>query len=181
MPLLSENDEELMRRVVHLRDQHAFRVLVDRHKAFGLTLSQKILRDELLAEEALQDAFLRVWRSSHTFNFTSRFRTWFYRILHNVSLTKLKQQGAEQTTEIEEIHATVETTPDLDTSTLILTSIEKLPVAARTVITLFYLQELSIEEISEVCEMPVGTVKTHLFRGREKLRNDVALKEHYYG
>lgn len=182
MHLLPESDEELMRRVVLSKDQHAFRAIVERHKAFGMTLAVRILNDEHLAEEALQDAFLRVWRSAHTFTFSSAFKTWFYRILHNVALSKLKKEKNDDLP-LETLGDSPANTPhaDLDMSSLIVGSIDKLPIMTKTVITLFYLQELSIEEISEICEIPQGTVKTHLFRGREKLRKDVSLKEHYYG
>ena len=178
----TENDEQLMRRVIDLRDQHAFRALADRHKSMGMTLAVRILKDEQLAEEALQDAFLRVWRSSHTFTFTASFKTWFYRILYNAALTKRKRELVHQEqAELTEDVAIMEgdsAGSRAETTEVVLKSITRLPETQRTVLTLYYLQELSIEEIMEVTGMPNGTIKTHLFRGREKLRNDVTLK-HY--
>jgi RNA polymerase sigma factor (sigma-70 family) len=173
----------MMRRVIAVRDQHAFRHLVDRYKAMGMTLAVRVLSDEMLAEEALQDAFLRVWRSAHTFTFNASFKTWFYRILYNAALTKRKSERVtEQSVALDEQsgihHATGFDTAisSRETTQIVLESIERLPQAQRTVLTLYYLQELSIEEIAEVTSMPSGTIKTHLFRGRNSLRNDVSLK-----
>ncbi len=181
MALQTETDEDLMRRVITVRDQHAFRGLVDRHKAMGMTLALRVLSDEMLAEEALQDAFLRVWRSAHTFTFNSSFKTWFYRILYNAALTKRKTESkTDDHVELDE-HAAIgedTITSSKETTQVILQSIERLPQAQQTVLTLYYLQELSLEEIGEVTGMPNGTIKTHLFRGREKLRNDVSLREY---
>lgn len=177
----SETDEQLMRRVIDAKDQHAFRGLVDRHKAMGMTLALRVLNDEMLAEEALQDAFLRVWRSAHTFTFNASFKTWFYRILYNAALTKRKSESrSDEHVKIDEHAAIGEDTSvgSKESSEVILQSIKRLPVAQRTVLTLYYLQELSLEEIGEVTGMPNGTIKTHLFRGREKLRNDVRLREY---
>jgi RNA polymerase sigma factor (sigma-70 family) len=169
MALQPETDEDLMRRVISLRDQHAFRGLVDRHKGMGMTLAVRVLSDEMLAEEALQDAFLRVWRSSHTFTFNSSFKTWFYRILYNTALTKRKSESKPQDHVDLDEHAAIGEDTQLGTaerSEVILRSIEQLPESQRTVLTLYYLQELSLEEIGEVTGMPNGTIKTHLFRGR---------------
>jgi RNA polymerase sigma factor (sigma-70 family) len=176
----TETDEQLMGRVIDLRDQHAFGALVDRHKAMGMTLAVRILTNHSLAEEALQDAFLRVWRSSHTFTFTASFKTWFYRILYNAALTKRKRElvHQEQTELTDDAAIVEESSTKAETTEVVLKSITRLPETQRTVLTLHYLQELSIEEIMEVTGMPNGTIKTHLFRGREKLRNDVTLK-HY--
>jgi RNA polymerase sigma factor (sigma-70 family) len=147
----------------------------------GMTLALRVLSDEMLAEEALQDAFLRVWRSAHTFTFNSSFKTWFYRVLYNAALTKRKTESkSDEHVELDEHAAVGEDTTlgSKESSQLILESIERLPESQRTVLTLYYLQELSIEEIGEITGMPSGTIKTHLFRGREKLRNDVSLREY---
>jgi RNA polymerase sigma-70 factor (ECF subfamily) len=180
MALQTETDEELMRRVID-RDQHAFRRLVDRHKAMGMTLAVRVLTNEDLAEEALQDAFMRVWRSSHTFGFNASFKTWFYRILYNAALSKRKSRSANEGHDELDEHSSVgedDVLAKKETSDVILESIARLPESQRTVLTLYYLQEMSLEEIGEVTGLPNGTIKTHLFRGREKLRNDVSLREY---
>lgn len=180
MNLQLETDEALLRRVALAQDQHAFRAIVERHKDFGTTLAVRILKDTRIAEEALQDAFLRVWRSAPSFGFKSRFKTWFYRILYNVCLSKLaKEQTNLETEELEDVeHASSLDDGSKETLEIFESSLMRLPEKCRTVMTLFYLQELSYEEIVEITEMPIGTVKTLLFRGRERLKKDVLLREH---
>ena len=178
-----ETDEQLIERILR-HDQHAMTALVERHKDRAYTLALRILAHEMEAEEALQDAFLRCFKGLASFDKRARFSTWFYRIVYNVCLTrrsKLKNsQEAETTSDLSEIETRA---GDLSSDATLLmeecslsieAAIRRLPDHLRTIVTLFYTQEMSYEEIVLVTGMPLGTVKTHLFRARTALKKMLA-------
>lgn len=140
----------------------------------------RLLGNRQEAEEAVQDAFLKVHLNVREFRGDSTFPTWFYRILYNECISRLRRRRNApllmSTDEHEDIGI-----PDDDASadTRLLTAdlqgiiqaeFEKLAEHYRTALTLFYLQELQYEEIAGVMNVPVGTVKSYLFRGKQILR-----------
>jgi RNA polymerase sigma-70 factor (ECF subfamily) len=165
-----------------------FAVLVDRHKDRALTLAIRMVGNREEAEELVQDSFIRAFRSLAEFRGDARFGTWFYRIVYNICLTKvMRRPGRAAIAEMEgqeedglgEVAAPEEETDalkrleDAEFGTLLRRAIDRLPENQRTAITLFYVQEMTYEEIAEVTGQPMGSVKTHLFRGRETLRRNV--------
>jgi RNA polymerase sigma-70 factor (ECF subfamily) len=144
------------------------------------------------AEEALQDAFLRAYNACGDFRGDAKFSTWFYRILTNVCLTRLgrakqdEEQFSFQEHEDDRFAlpiASEDSLPDeiLEQSefmTLITREVEQMPEHYRMILTLYYINELSYEEMSDVLHIPLGTIKTHLFRGRALLRSTMI--EKYY-
>jgi RNA polymerase sigma factor (sigma-70 family) len=157
-----------------------FSLLVDRHKDRALTLALRLVGDRGEAEELVQDAFLRAFRSLDQFRGDARFGTWLYRILYNLCMTRVSRRkpgpeplegidetrlecapgdaGALERLEQEELHAMLQT------------AIDELPEQYRTVVTLFYVQEMGLDEVAAVLDIPEGTVKTHLFRARARLK-----------
>lgn len=162
-----------------------FAVLVDRHKDRAMTLAVRIVGNREEAEELVQDSFVRAFRSLGEFRGDSRFGTWLYRILYNVCVTNVTRKRKQEAAEITEDNLLSEL-PSPEEETDILTrleedelrrrigdAIETLPENQRTAVTMFYVQEMTYEEIARVTGQPMGTVKTNLFRGREALRRSV--------
>ncbi|MBI5020287.1 MAG: sigma-70 family RNA polymerase sigma factor [Ignavibacteriales bacterium] len=159
-----------------------FTTLVDRHKDRAFTLAVRMLRNREEAEEAAQDAFIRAYNALNRFEGKARFSTWFYRILYNVCLTRIsRRKDISLTTEFNDGMEYSESETMLayngannyelnDTIEFIKKMMDTLPVKYQTILTLFYLQELSHDEIAEVTQMPIGTIKTHLFRARQMLQ-----------
>jgi RNA polymerase sigma-70 factor (ECF subfamily) len=183
--VLIDEDRSVLEEVRGGRPQR-YAVLVDRHKDRALTLAVRILRDRREAEEAVQDAFVRAYRSLDRFRGDARFTTWFTRILYNVCLSRLARrpdpgaadllQGGNPEASMPEDDApsALERMEDEELQAEVRRAVEALPEKFRTVITLFYVQEMKYEEIAMVLEVPVGTVKTHLFRARDLLRRRLA-------
>jgi len=167
--------------------ERRFAVLVDRHKDRALTLAVRIVGNREEAEEVVQDSFLRAFRSLDTFRGDSRFGTWFHRIVYNVCMTRVIRRregdgmaGEGAAEELpEELAAPEEETDllkkleDAELQALLCKAIARLPEKQKTAITLFYVQEMTYEEIAGVIGQPIGSVKTYLFRGREALRRSV--------
>jgi RNA polymerase sigma-70 factor (ECF subfamily) len=164
--------------------KQAYARLIDRHKDRGMTLALRMLRNRQDAEEALQDAFVRAYNGLGRFDGTAKFATWFYRILYNVCLTRLgKRKGEFQAVEFDDEREYGAAGADAgydahDMVEFVKKVMETLPEKYATILSLFYIQELSHEEICEVTQLPLGTVKVHLFRARALLNDRVQQQLH---
>jgi RNA polymerase sigma-70 factor (ECF subfamily) len=167
-------------------NQSDFEILVDRYKNKAFSLLCNMLKDSMEAEEVLQDAFLKAYYGLKTFKQESKFSTWFYRIVYNTALTRLsakKRKIEKEMTSIdEELNLSDDTysvqTEKKELNKLINELIEKLPPNYASVISMFYLEEMSCEEISEVTNRTVSNVKVLLHRSRNALK-DIVLKNNY--
>jgi RNA polymerase sigma-70 factor (ECF subfamily) len=160
-------------------NSHRFGALVDRHKDRALTLAVRLVGNKEEAEELVQDSFIRAYRNLVDFRGDSRFGTWFYRILYNLCMTKVTRKtnvAMVPWIEVPDLGAPEEETDSLreieqrEMQSILREEIRRLPEAFAAAITLFYVQEMTYDEIAAVTGLPLGTVKTNLFRGRQALR-----------
>lgn len=165
--------------------KHLFAQLVERYKDQAMTLAVRLLKNHDDAEEAAQDAFVRAFNALDKFEQKAKFSTWLYRIVYNVCLSRLKKQERQIEFVREEDNAEIENEifpsvipsieyDNLELLGIVKSMIQELPEKYSAILSLFYFQELSYEEIGEVTELPLGTVKTHLFRARTLLLNRLA-------
>ena len=179
---MSDTDREIIQRVLD-GDIRSFGILVDKHKAKAMTLAMRILKNREDAEEALQDAFVRLYHALSSFEWKSSFSTWFYRIvyntcatasgkknrLHPLSIDMEDEDGLKTEIVSDELQPDMKLESD-EFSKIVNEEIEKLPVVYGSTFTLFAIQNLSYEEIIQVTGLPLGTVKARLFRARAMLR-----------
>lgn len=178
-------EHEIIKKILS-GDIRAFSLLVERHQSKAMTLALRMLKNREDAEEALQDAFLRVYRALGTFEGKANFSTWFYRIVYNVCASALEKRGGSllQSLSADDMESAItsntdtpdEILQDNEDTTLIHREIERLPVEYSSVLTLFFVQQLRYDEITHVTGLPLGTVKTRLFRGRMMLREVLSKK-----
>jgi RNA polymerase sigma factor (sigma-70 family) len=166
-------------------DLRSFGQLVDRHKARAMTLAVRMLKSAEEAEEAVQDAFVRAYQSLPAFEGRSSFSTWFYRIVFNVCSTALRKKrpvdlrSLEARTddgfpEPEDQGAGPDTVVESEElKDIISEAIDALPPNYAGIVSLFFLQERSYEEIVDITGLPLGTVKVRLFRARAMLRSEI--------
>jgi len=182
---LHDSDEDIIRKV-RAGDPRAYARLVDTHKNQAFTLAVRLLGGREEAEELVQDAFVRAFNNLGAFRGDARFSTWFYRILYNLCMTRVtRRRGKTEHLEVDDeilldnilvdhdgpsIHEQLE---GAELQEIIAGEIERLPAKFRSVITLFYVQEMSYEEMVDVLGIPAGTVKTNLFRARNLLKKRV--------
>lgn len=178
---MPQSDNEIIERI---RDgaKHYYARLVDRYKDRAYTLAVRMLKNKEDAEEAAQDAFIRAYNALNRFEGKARFGTWFYRILYNVCLTRLGKRKEEfqrldynDNIDYNELESafTASGYNEYETNDMVefvKKTMEELPEKYQTILSLFYFQDLSHEEISEVTQLPIGTIKTHLFRARAILQ-----------
>lgn len=176
----SFSDADLIARVVVHDDRNAFAELVRRHQSTVRASLRKLARgDEGLADDLAQETFLLVYRNLAKFRFDAKFSTWLYRIAYNVFVSdarKMKEVLHEADDDLQpEVpdHAP----PLADTASLRLDlerAMDCLNEAERAVIVQCYYNDLSHDEASQVLGMPLGTVKTHVLKAKEKMKSRMA-------
>lgn len=178
------HEAELVRRA-QAGEADAFGALVLAHQQFVYNLAWRALGDEREAEDAAQEAFVRAWLSLPNFRGQARFRTWLYRIVTNLCCNRLPRLRRELTALAEDVAGEVpdETQSDLSSGVeaaerraVLHRQIDALPESYRVLVMLRFQQELPYEEIASILSLPLGTVKTGLFRARARLR--VALRDY---
>src|SRR5262245_43801103 len=189
------DDVELVERVAR-NDHGAFEVLMRRHNGRLFRVARAILKDSTEAEDALQEAYLEVYRHSGAFRGEAQVGTWLTRIVINQALMRLRRRrrdrvvvpiGERGTTESgfepDEAEAPVadekiESPPAAalrgELRRLLERRIDDLPVAFRTVFVLRDVEDLSVQETAECLAIPSATVRTRLFRARALLREALA-------
>lgn len=157
---------------------NAFSYLVDRHKDKAFNLALRICGNREEAEEIAQDAFIKAFRSLKDFKKKSRFSTWMYRIVYNTAVTIVRgrKQGILSLEEFPAdaidflgFNSTEEDAVEDYRNSLISFALLKISEEERGLITLYYYNELGIEEISEITGISRSNIKVKLFRARKKM------------
>lgn len=158
-----------------LRGHHeAFATLVERYDRAVYHLAYRTLHDVEDARDATQEAFFKAFRSLRTFKPGAKFSTWIFAIAYHACCDRLNRRKRYSNDELPD-RADAGPGPEqqaisLDEAQRLRAAIDRLPEKYRTVITLYHLQGRQYEEIADVLNLPMGTVKTHLFRAKEQLR-----------
>jgi RNA polymerase sigma-70 factor, ECF subfamily len=182
------SDEQLMTNLGGAEVEAALSQLYDRYSRTVFGVGLNILGDRSLAEELVQEVFLKVWRSSATFD-PSRgsFSTWLYRVTRSVALD-LYRKRANRVRPVSDGDSHIATTRDssaepqevVDESWLswrVSRAIEMLDAPHREVIDLAYFAGLSQREISERTGVPLGTVKTRTASAYKRLRKELSVQD----
>jgi RNA polymerase sigma-70 factor, ECF subfamily len=167
-------DRSLMARIVE-RDRMAFTMIAERHATIALGLAQRIVRNTADAEDVVQESLTRLWVFADRWNpDAARFSSWFYRIVTNQAISKLRRKTNESIDSIEEpSDATPGPHAQLagrEIGQAIERAMSRLPDRQRAAIALCYDQGLSCAEAAEAMDVSVGTMESLLFRARRSLR-----------
>lgn len=152
----------------------AFGTLVERYDRAVYHLAYRTVRDPEEARDVAQEAFFKAYRSLRTFKPGAKFSTWIFAITYHACCDRLSRRKRYSNDELPE-RADPSAGPESeaianDEAKRLRAAIAQLPEKYRTVITLYHLQGRQYEEIANVLGVPMGTVKTHLFRAKEQLR-----------
>ena len=173
-------EEQRLIQQVKQGDKEAFNQLLQPYIQKAYQTSYLIVDDKGLAEDAVQESLIQTYESIHRFNREiASFKTWFHQILiHTTLKQKRKKRFAflqpETWFRIKDVK-----TPEYnyllqEESQMILEAVQNLSIKHQVVIILFYFQDLSILEISEVLNVKEGTVKSRLYKAKEKLKDHLA-------
>jgi len=158
-------------------EQPAYAELVNKYKSYACTIALRILQNKADAEEAAQDAFIKAYQHLAGFNRESKFSTWLYRIVFNTAIS-YKRKNRHQFQSIEntvieyqqEGEGMLEKT---DKRKYLNAAMSRLNEADRTALTLFYLEEFSLEEIAAITGMQANTAKVRIHRARQRLADEL--------
>jgi RNA polymerase sigma-70 factor (ECF subfamily) len=162
-------------------DQEAFAALVNEHQRYVHNLAVRVLKNEEEALDLAQETFVRAWTALPNFRGQSSFRTWLYRIVTNLCYNRLpnlrrslSELGDDVIAELPETAGTfgnpAHGVESRELRSYLHQAIDRLDEHYRLLISLRYQNELSYEEIATMLNLPLGTVKTGLFRAKEQLR-----------
>ncbi|MEO8173125.1 MAG: sigma-70 family RNA polymerase sigma factor [Sediminibacterium sp.] len=155
-----------------------FVYFVDTYKHLAFTIAYRIVENHEDAEEVVQDAFVKAFTSLHSFRQDSKFSTWLYKIVVNTALSKTRRKKLSMTDNdtnvIEEIaidgieDAYVKLAQE-EQKRIIHTAFEEMNMEDSLLMTLFHLQELTLDEIMEITGIPKENIKVKLHRARKKM------------
>lgn len=165
-------------------DANAFAFLIDKYKNMTYTLAMKIVKNHEDAEEVAQDSFLKAYQKMDTFQGKSKFSTWLYTIVYRNAITKVRKKRVE-TSGIDDYvinnHSDDLEFPQMEAlkngeqQKYVRQAINNLPEKDGFLITLYYMNENTIEEIQQITDLTLSNIKVKLFRARKKLNAELSL------
>ena len=181
VPSFTEQEEAKLVAASKRGNQDSFAQLVQQHQRRVFNLVFRMLQQYEEANEVTQETFLAAWQGLPSFRGDARFSTWLYRIAYNCALKQLEQRKRDKAVQIgmqaEQLIANAGQEHRVDAElesharqALVHEQLANLPAKYRVVLVLRHLQDMTYEEMAEILTMPVGTIKTHLFRARNLLK-----------
>ncbi len=179
------NDHDLVARAVSAQDTVAFGELIRRHQSHVRNFLRKLTGDYNLADDLAQDCFMRAWDKLATFSGRGSFIGWLLKIAYTTFLQSkrkskryaeiLESAGHVADQEACGVALQADEINDLDKFLAVLSEEE------RAILIMSYACGLSHREIGDATDMPVGTVKSIIFRGKEKIRTSFEIEDHQHG
>ena len=171
---MSEREIKLMLRI-RQGDSRAFEELYQLYRGPLATFFHRLCRNQARVDDLLQEVFLRLWKAAPRYEPSAKFSTYLFRIAHNLWINDSRKKR-ESTGD--QIDRPKEMPPDhsletRETQKLIESALDRLPEGEKECIILSHYNGLKYREISEIMEIPVGTVKSRIFSGLEKLRKEL--------
>jgi len=169
------NENELIDQILE-GNKMLYNQLVVKYQGYAFTIANNILNSREDAEEVAHDAFVKAYRNLERFNRSAKFSTWLYRIVFNTAIS-YKRKNRITKESLDNAYYLSEPTPSglevADQKKFINKALKNLLAEDKLALTLFYLKEHSIEEIAEITEMKISTVKVRLYRARKRLADEL--------
>ena len=159
-------------------DTQAFAVLVDRYKDLVFTLAIRMMKNREEAEEVSQDTFIKVYKALPKFKGDSKLSTWVYKVAYNTCLDRIKKNKnryneitIDSFTEykLKTVGNALDALEEKEQQQTIQDCLQQLASKDSFLLSLFYFEELSLEEISKIVDMEANTVKVNIHRARKRL------------
>lgn len=183
-PAHNHTDKDLINRVLN-GDNQAFGVIIENTQVLVAQIICKMVPLSADQQDLAQEVYLKAFHKLSGFQYRSKLSTWIAQIAYNTSLSFLAKKKLVLPGEVresvpdpgnvygEEAGWAPEYMEKKERTTLLQSEIEKLPPVYKTLVTLYHQEEMSYEEIAEITDLPVGTVKSYLFRARKKLKESL--------
>lgn len=174
---MTTNDQIIINQIIN-GDTNAFAILVERYKDLVFTLALRMLKNKEEAEEVSQDTFIKTYKALHKFKGDSKFSTWIYKVTYNTCLDRLKKNkkhfndiAIDEFTvhQIKTIDNALDKMEQDEHNKTIQDCLTLLPNDDGFLLTLYYFEDHSLEEISKIVGIKANHVKVKIFRSRKKL------------
>ena len=168
-------------------DPGAYANLVEKHKKMAFNVALQLMGNREDAEEIAQDAFLKAYQALDSYKGESKFSTWIYRIIYNTAISRLRKKKLEVSSIDEDYSASVnikstqsaiQNLRSKERKKYLNLALQQMSGDERTLITLFYLEENSVEEVCSITGLSASNVKVKLHRARKKLYAQLKLILH---
>ncbi|MCL7754662.1 sigma-70 family RNA polymerase sigma factor [Polaribacter sp. Z022] len=175
--MTNQNNQHYITKVIN-GDTNAFAYLVDEYKNMVYSLAYKMTKNKEEAEEISQDTFIKAFKNLSKFKGDSKFSTWLYRIAYHTSLDAIKKNKKNNSNveineftfnQIQSVENILEGIERKERSIILSDCLDKLPEEERSIIWMFYYDELSLKEITEITDFSEANLKVKLHRARKKL------------
>lgn len=176
---MTNNQEKAIISEIRSGHPEQFRFLVERYHRGLIQHLYNLIHDEQTAEDVAQEAFIRAYNKLAQYNEAYAFSTWLYKIADNIAFRHMKQTKVMRNIdEIEELipddkPSIAEMTDKMFAEQTVRKALDTLPIAYRQVVALYYWDDFSYEEIAQIMDRPIGTVRTWLRRAKEELRKEL--------
>jgi RNA polymerase sigma factor (sigma-70 family) len=177
-----QDDIYYIDRILQHSDQNAFAGLVNKHKTMAFNVALRITKSREDAEEVAQDAFVKVYQSLPQFKGDSKFTTWLFKVVYNLALTKIRKKSLVSGSTDEEhfvepageqIFDTIAKMKEKEQKKHLSEAIATLDETDQVLVTLYYMNDQSVDEIAEITSLTQSNVKVKLFRARKKLHDEL--------
>ncbi|MCL3780636.1 sigma-70 family RNA polymerase sigma factor [Prolixibacteraceae bacterium JC049] len=174
---MENNSDIIYIKKVQAGNRDAFGYLVEKYQDMVFSIALKIVKNDSDAEEIAQDAFIKAFRYIGGFKAESKFSTWLYSIVYNTAISSLRKkkittyeidEGINQTTDVSDTNQMHAITAEEQKKYLKI-ALEKLNENDQILLTLFYFEEQTLDEISAITGMKASNVKVKVHRARKKL------------
>jgi len=171
-------DDDILKSLQAQQYNAAFELLLDRFKEKVFRLALSMMRNQSQAEDVAQDVFVKIWKGLPGYNNGASLSTWIYAITRNTCLTELRKRSSRPTVslqqpEMEAVADRISVLHAMDDAQCakrdVAALLSELPERYRQVITLFYLEEKTYDEVALMLAIPLGTVKTLIHRAKKEL------------
>lgn len=170
--------------ITKIQKGHAasYAFLVERYKLMAYKLAFRVVQNNEDAEEVTQDAFVKAFAALSKFKKEAKFSTWLYRIVYNTAVSKIRKKKVIETTidddlisdeNIAETYHSLQHLKQQEQKKFIQQALTKLSTDESALITLFYLNENSIDEIRQIMSLSIANIKVKLHRARKKLYTEL--------
>jgi len=164
-----------------------FQQIIVNYQKLVWHLVAKIVKSESDREDVCQDVFVKVYKNLRSFKFESKLSTWIGRIAYNSSVNFIQKKKPELYEDLAPEGVTLDSlannlqnpenyADEQNVSEILKNEIMNLPIQYKTIVTLYHLDEMNYSEIAKITKLPIGTVKSHLFRARKLLKDRLELK-----
>lgn len=174
MPNFSKLTDEEIVKIVRSNDQEAYAFLIKRYEKKLTRYASYLVNDENLAADIVQESFIKAYINLNSFNLKKKFSSWVYRIVHNQAMTLISKNKQHQPIDDAfEVESGVSLEDDLlkkELAKRIHDCLKQMSVLYKEPLSLFYLEEKTYEEISDILRIPTGTVGTRINRAKAMVK-----------